>query len=179
MTVATVAKPFTFTVPVNPAAELIGRFGYRLDTLRGRRHYVTRNERNRAVVGPVRHRGLGLWARVVRMFTRKAKPAPEPTMGDVAAHVADQMAGVAQALKDMPTMKLFTFGPPSPTPPQKPRRKTAREFLATVRWWFTDRWYNEDWHAGAQRTAKTLVYWAFLVFSVVVFVKGAAWVVTL
>lgn len=165
------------TVPEHPAAELAERHGYYEDTVNGRRVYVTKNDRDRAVIGPKRHRARGLLA-----FGRKRrKPQEKETPGSLERTITPGEAlahGLAQAAESLRTVEIPTirFEVPSLTPPP-PQEK--RSMFRRISNWCSERFYDDVWHDSAQRTAKTVLYWGFTASAFVVFVKGLVWVVSL
>ena len=182
MTVATLEE--MFTVPEHPAAEWGERYGYYEETVHGRRMYVTKDDNARAIVGPKRHRARGVLALGRKRRRTAAQPNPGAlertiTLEDVRTEVGRTLARTAQQLEESMTTVdfskiagVFTY----PTPPT-PQKKVG--MFKRVRNWFTERFYDEEWHKGAQRLAMTVLLWAFTLTAITVFVKGALWLVTL
>jgi hypothetical protein len=75
-----------------------------------------------------------------------------------------------QTLEDMMNGARKAFG----LPPFKPPTRWQR-----VRDWFTDRFYDEEWHRGMRNTAGTLLMWSFTVAASVCFGKGMLWILSL
>lgn len=166
-------KPL-LTVPEHPAAELGRQYGYYEDTVNGRRHYVTKDDRDRAVVGPKRHRAKGL------LGLGRKRRAPEPaeatvTMAEygtqVHAYMEMALAEAGVVLQDVPTI---SFEVPTPSAPQK-RPSMVRRLRNAV----SKKFWDTGWHEAMQNTAKTTLYWGFVAASFIVFAKGILWVVTL
>lgn len=164
------------------------KYGYREDTIAGRKHYVGRDEVGRAVIGPVRH-GRG-WLNALRRKKRKPvvlPSAPERALKVIIDHKAvmaaakkaqqfDQQMKMQEGVRTVDFSKLtegISKAFPTPPPAPQPSRVTR------VRQWFTDKWYDDEWHQGARNTAGTILLWGFTLFAFVVFSKGLAWIVTL
>jgi len=182
VTVATLEE--LFTVPEHPAAQWGERYGYYEETVHGRRMYVTKDDNARAIVGPKRHRARGFMALGRKRRRTEAQPNPGAlertiTPYDVHSEIRQTMARTAQQLQQSMDTVDFSkirdcFSFPAPPPPQKKVGMFKR-----VRNWFTERFYDEEWHKGAQRLAMTVLLWAFTLTAIAVFVKGALWLVTL
>jgi hypothetical protein len=165
------SKPLVLTVPEHPAAELGERYGYYEDTVNGRRHYVTKDDKDRAVVGPVRHRARGL----LGLGRKRRKPQEQPerleriiTTEDITEHMELVAAELGNVMADMPTIRFNV-----PTPPAPPQAKPG--LLTRLR----AKFYDHDWHVGARDTAATVLMFSFTAASIIVAAKAVYWVVTL
>lgn len=157
--------------------------GWREDRVGGRRHYVGRDERNRAVVGPVRH-GKGL----LNVFRkRKAKPFVEPPATERALKVIIDHRAVMEAARKaqqhdqqmqegtrtVDFSKLTgTVTPPPPAPPQD-------GVVRRITKWCKEKFYDHEWQKAMQNTAGNVLLWSFTAFAVLTFAKGAWWLLSL
>lgn len=135
-----------------PSHEHLERGGYNEETINGRRHYVGRDDKMRAVIGPVRHRVGG-------MFRKKRGPVPPESAETVRMPFASLAAD---------TQKLFAGFPAPPPPP--PSRRRFRD-------WVTEKFYDDEWHKGIRNTAFDVLMWSFTAASVVMMAKATVWVV--
>jgi hypothetical protein len=156
------------------------RYGYREDTIKGRKHYVGRDENSRAVVGPVRHRAKGLLNKGLRKKKIAELPTPERTMNITIDHEAVRKAGLAmqqhmqqmqESLQTVDFSKLGTASPTPPTPQEPSRWQRVKDAVAT-------RYHDDEWHKASRNTAATILMWSFTAASVITLGKGVLWVLS-
>lgn len=175
MTLATLDQLFG---PVPPEHEHLERFGYREEKMRGRSYYVGSNDKGRAIVGPVRHRAKGWFGRGFRKSKKTQLPAQERTMKIVINEEAMRRM-VAEANKTSSLSKAVQNLRTSLTLPQSPAPQKEPGMFRRIANWCTELWYDEEWHKGARNTAGNILLWSFTAFAVLVFVKGALWVLSM
>ena len=166
------------TIAAEPLAHFYDpRFGYlerngrREEVIAGRHRYVGRDDKMRAIVGPVRHRAKKWFSfgkkeavdqdRTIEMKIGRTNVNRLPTM----TFQTIDFSNLASGLKfDQTTLSA---------PPQEP---IVRERISN---WFIERWYDPEWHRGARNTAGTVLMWSFTVVAVATFLKGALWILSL
>jgi hypothetical protein len=141
----TVAIIDTAQTPFDIAARW---YGCRLDTVNGKKHYVSVDRVGRAIVGPVAKR---------RRPNKKEKPV-------LVAHDDDQSGyAVPQPMRNV-AEKLSLAFPPSP-PPQK--RGVFRRMA--------DKLFDREWHHVVQHTALDVICWALAIGVVSFVAKALVW----
>lgn len=155
--------------PTLDAYASLQAYGYREDTVNGKRHYVGRDKDMRAVIGPVRHRAKTLLG-VGRKRSRGYDDLSHTLRMSMNREAADYAQKMSQSFETVDFSKL-PDAPPPPLPQEKPMRR-----LGT---WLRDKWYDDEWHKGSRNTAATTLMWSFTALSLLTFAKGALWLITL
>lgn len=159
--------------------EDLEHYGYREVEIGGRYYYVGRDGRGAALVGPAR-RGTGLMNSLRR---RKRKRGPLPVQGETLTVQIDEEAVqkyeressygyglLPENTKTVDFSKLSTYAPPPQEKPSMPRR---------VFTWCKEKFYDENWQKGMTNTAGNVLLWSFTAFALLVFAKGAWWVLSM
>lgn len=155
-------------------------FGCRIDTIDGRRRYVSSDEKGRAMVGPQARRRKG-WS---WFGLKRKKPT---TTGHVAVTKTIMLDGAAVdpsmvRLIDMETRFLSTlppleFPPVKSTPPTPPAPQKANLFSRMFEG-LLSQLYDKEWQEMVKNTALTIMISAVTVFVVALCVRGTLWVVS-
>lgn len=149
--------------------------GWRIDTVNGQKHYVSKNGKGIAMVGPRarRRKGWG-WPLKKRKATEGQAAVLRQLSWDGDA-VNPSLVRIAQdEVKFLETVPRMTLNFPSPpASPQKPGAFTRFK----ERW--LSRFYDPIWHQAIKHSAMDVIMWAVALLSVTVLVKGMLWVISL
>lgn len=154
---------------------LASKYGYREDTVNGKRHYVTHDDKDRAVVGPARHRAKGgilSWGSKSSQPGRRRMTDPGlervVTAADNEAYrTLNQMASVTQSATNI----RVPVARPTPPSPQGWRRRFSNWVEAVA--------YDKELHRAVRRMAVTFTFWVAALGVAAMVIKGASWVVFL
>lgn len=144
MTVEVAGKATAFEIAVQ-------HNGCRVDTVGNEEHYVTADQKGRAVIGPRTRRGHGWLA-----FGKRSR-----------AH--------AQRLNDLSEVRQMEalMGAPAhfPLPPRSRRWRIKTAFIAAF--------YDEEFHRGVKLTAASVMWVAVAGLALVACARAAVWLVTM
>lgn len=152
--------------------QMVENFGYRVDSLLdGTRHYITKDERERAVVGPVRHK---------KTWRNKRNSKVAQTFERIATtdELSEQLAQASKMqeltfLKGLETIRLSEAFKGS----GKPAKKEGVGRVRSAWNWAVERFWDEEYHKRCQQVLLTVMLTAFTAGSLVIIGKAVVWAV--